>query len=536
MDAGVEFDEEARRLVRDICRRLDNLPLAIELVAPQLEALSLAQLQAALAVHPLDIATASMRDTPAHQGTLRTALQRSYDLLDPALQALLRTLSVFIGGATAEMIGRVHGAVHGADQIVPAADPAELQQQLRTLARRSLVQIGAATHAPARVTLLETVRAFACEAAVRAGEWDAVCRAHADAYYALAEDAFTRAHGVDKQPWMDRQELEHDNLRAALTWLLEHDPSRALKMVHHVSRFWGTRGYFNEGRQWLAAALARAGEPSLVRANVLRVAGSFAAQQGDYTAAMAFTAQSLEILHQHGDTQARQAALDAYGWLTYDRYQPAASIKAFSECIDLLRQAGATVELALVLAARVHARCLDEVDEVASRRDLTDALRMATAAPDPYAVAMVQVAWGKLELRTGHATAAVAQFEAAVTALHALQEQRDLAFATLHLAEALCAAAQLEAASIRLEQARQLLQALDVKQGMALCLWLAGEIGLRQGRIDDALHELQACLTLCLDIAERATAARAHRAGRPCPATRPLGRRRPTAPGGRAPA
>ena len=234
IDASIEFDEDARRLVRDICHRLDNLPLAIELVAPQLEALSLAELQAALAAHPLDIATASMRDTPEHQGTLRTALQRSYDLLEPALQSLLRTLSVFIGGATAEMIARVHGA----RQRMPGEpDPVELLQQLRTLARRSLVQIGAGTHASARITLLETVRAFACEAAVNAGEWDAICRAHADAYYAWAGDASARAHGVELQAWMDRQELEHDNLRAALAWLQAHDPARARDMMHDLRRF-----------------------------------------------------------------------------------------------------------------------------------------------------------------------------------------------------------------------------------------------------------------------------------------------------------
>lgn len=506
IDADFAFDETARTLVHSICRRLDNLPLAIELVAPQLEALSLAQLQAALATRPLDLATASMRDTPEHQTTLRDALQRSYDLLEPELQALLRTLGVFIGGVTAAMLWRVHAARQG---VAEATDVMAGQQQLRALARRSLIQIGATTHEPARITLLETVRAFACEAADAAGEWDAIRRAHADAYYAFAADAFTLAHGVEKQPWMDRQETEHDNLRAALTWLLEHEPERALKMVHRLGRFWGTRGYFHEGRQWMTAALARAADPSPARANALRVAASFAAQQGDFTEAMTLTAQSLDILHEHGDPRSLLAALDAYGWLAYDRYQPAAAVKAFSECIDLLQAGGPSVNLAMMLAARIHALCLDEVDETAARRDLATAMQIADAAADPYAVAMVQMAWGKLEMRVGKPAMAATHFEAASMALRALQEQRDLAFATLHLAEAMATAERLDAALVQTEQARRLLRTLDVKQGLAKVHWLAGDIALRQGRSEGAIHEFHACLALCLELADRATAARA---------------------------
>ncbi len=229
-------DAAQAALVAAICLQLDCLPLAIELMAAQSELFSAAQLLTRLQDHGLDLLADGPRDLPAHQRTLRNAIHRSYMLLADELQRLFRTLGIFVGGGTLTAVATVLD--------LPETTLAE---HLRTLVRKSLAQQSETD----RFTLLTTLRAYALEQLVATTEIDACRQRHAHYYLALAQTASQQLQGKTAKTWFDQLAAEHDNLRAALEWLLAHEPFSALQLVVALLEFWKTRGHDSEARHWL---------------------------------------------------------------------------------------------------------------------------------------------------------------------------------------------------------------------------------------------------------------------------------------------
>ena len=275
--------------IAGICRRLDGLPLAIELAAARAKLLPPADLLRRLE-RSLALVGGGARDLPERQRTLSATIAWSYDLLHPAARALFRRLAVFNGGCALDAME----AVCTVDQALEGdmLDWFGLLLDQSLLARRDLPD------GSARFTLLETVRAFALDRLDQAGEAAITGRRHALYFLGLAEQWHERLAGAEVAALLDLLEREHDNLRAALAWSLQApDPSLGLRLAAALQQFWTLRGHFAEGGRWYAALLAAAGDDYPVeRAAALRGAGAMAYNQGHQREAEALLGEALALL------------------------------------------------------------------------------------------------------------------------------------------------------------------------------------------------------------------------------------------------
>jgi predicted ATPase len=285
-DARTLFSERARSVrpgfaangaVAEICRRLDGLPLAIELAAARVKMLPPDALLARLDQR-LPLLTGGARDAPERQQTLRATISWSYDLLDEHEQELLASLSVFAGGWTLE------------------AAEAVCDCELETLA--SLVDKSLVRERDGRFSMLETIREYAHERLIEQDAAGVAHQLHAEYFLERAEAncaAFPDELSRDQVDWFGR---EHDNLRAALDWLRQQEAELELRLVVACYEFWKRSGYWTEGRQRKEAALERGGEaPALLRARALRQLSDVVSRQGDYARGKKLAEAAL-MLHQ----------------------------------------------------------------------------------------------------------------------------------------------------------------------------------------------------------------------------------------------
>ncbi len=292
--------------VAAICRRLDGLPLAIELAAARVTLLPPHALLERLE-YRLPLLVGGACDLPERQQTLRAAIAWSYDLLHAGEQALFRRLGVFAGGvalAAVEAVCGVGGDLEG-----------DALAWLTGLVDKSLLQRAEGPGGEPRVGMLETLREYARERLVAHGELEATERAHAAYYLALAERAEPELTGPGQAVWLARLEREHDNLRAALRWSREGgEVEVGLRLAGALWRFWYTRGHISEGRRWLEPLLDDRREAvSTVRARALNGAGNLAWVHGDYARARTAHEKSLTLRRALRDTQGIAMALGNLG-------------------------------------------------------------------------------------------------------------------------------------------------------------------------------------------------------------------------------
>ena len=263
-------DENRASVVR-ICRQLDGLPLALELAAARLRALTAKQIAERLDDRFRLLTTGNRAALPRHQ-TLRAAIDWSYDLLSAREQLLLDRLSVFGGGFTLETAEQVCSG--------GALAPADVLDVMAELVEKSLVQMSEADDT-ARYRSLETVRQYGAERLVERGETDASRRRHTEFFFALATEAEPHLTATSRPAWVRRLRDELDNLRQALTWSRDHDEEMHVRLVGLLHWFWFSTGQWPEARQWLRGALTVAAgqRPTRDRAMLLFSAGCIASLQ-----------------------------------------------------------------------------------------------------------------------------------------------------------------------------------------------------------------------------------------------------------------
>jgi tetratricopeptide (TPR) repeat protein len=267
-------------VIAELCRRLDNLPLAIELAAARTSVLSPAQILDRLSKR-LDLLKGG-RDAEARQQTLRATIEWSHDLLTDHERQLFARLSVFLGGSTIEAVE----AVAEADLDV-----------LQSLVEKSLVR-----HTSERFWMLETIREFAVERLEESGEADELRRRHAEYFMTFAEEAARHDLRFDPGNWLDRLEREQDNIRATFEWLESSGrTSDRLRLAASFWRFWQLQGSPVEGRRILEAALGADDRPSSARARSLAGASVLAVETGDPVAGERFAEQALALHEALGD-------------------------------------------------------------------------------------------------------------------------------------------------------------------------------------------------------------------------------------------
>jgi predicted ATPase/class 3 adenylate cyclase len=274
--------------VAEIARRLEGLPLAIELAAARIRVLSPADILRRLG-GALDLLAARGGDRPDRQQTLRASIAWSHDLLSFEHQAAFRRLGAFSGGFTLEAAETVLSA--SPDPWVDALDVVDI------LAEQSLLGTEDDSGGDTRYRMLETIRAYALEELAASGEEAAVRAVHARWADAFARDAGRWILGPDGSEWLQRLESEHDNFRCAISWAIEHDASDVgLRLAEGLWRFWEIRGHYAEGRSWLERALEHCQDASpRLHALALDGLGNIAGRQGDFAAASQALGESLDI-------------------------------------------------------------------------------------------------------------------------------------------------------------------------------------------------------------------------------------------------
>ncbi|HEV8636796.1 MAG TPA: tetratricopeptide repeat protein, partial [Chloroflexota bacterium] len=337
---GFAVTEENAAAVAEICRRLDGLPLAIELAAARGRLLPPAALLARLEPR-LPLLTGGARDLPARQQTLRRAIDWSHDLLEPAEQALFRRLAVFVGGCTLPAAEAVGG---------PAGELGiGVLDGLASLVDKGLLWQRATPEGEPRVGMLELIREYALErlaaAAGDPAEAAAMQRRHAEYYLVLAEEAEPRLRAAEQVTWLDRLELEHGNLRAALRWWVEHgEVEHGLRMGGALRWFWYLRGHLTEGRTWLEKLLAlpmpSAPRARWARAKALGGAGNVATQRGDYGTARALFSESVALAREVGDRWWLAFALRGLGHVAHRSGDYAAAPPVLHEALTTARELG----------------------------------------------------------------------------------------------------------------------------------------------------------------------------------------------------
>jgi predicted ATPase/class 3 adenylate cyclase len=323
--------------VAAICRRLDGLPLALELAAARINLLSPSSLLARLD-QGLKVLSAGRRDASDRQRTLRGAIAWSYELLSPDEQTLFRRLAVFVGGWSLEAAESV-------------CDPRDLELDvldgLASLTDKSLVRTNAAD--ADRFTMLETIREFALEKLEGSQEAEEIRRQHADYYRELAEEAERHFKSRMEEQWLDRLDIELGNLRAGIDFYRQRDPALMLATASSAVRMLWVRGHLTEGRTWLTEALQRITQPSLLRAKALRGLSTLAGLQGDIAQAVAAARESLALSRQVGDDVGAASSLVELALAAEEEREWTSALALYEEAQQLLRAATARRDLAVVL-------------------------------------------------------------------------------------------------------------------------------------------------------------------------------------------
>ena len=304
--------------VEAICRRLDGLPLAIELAAARMRLLTpetlLGRLDSAL-----PLLTGGARDAPERQRTLEATIAWSYDLLDDPGKLLFARLSVFAGSFSIDLAEAVCEA--DVDRLAALVDASLLKS------------IG-----EDRFLLLETIRDYALERLIESGDAEDMRRRHADAFAALAEAGYEHRLEAETE-WSDRLERDHDDLRAALDWLAEHDADAELRLAGALGWFWLSHSHLAEGRRRLTDALAVSEFEGRVRSRALTAAGVLGAWQGEVDVGRAELAEALDLWSTVGDEGELASALDALGWvLVYAPGDNDGALDAFERSLEIWRR------------------------------------------------------------------------------------------------------------------------------------------------------------------------------------------------------
>lgn len=379
---GFSLTDENAPAVAQICERLDGMPLAIELAAARIQALSPHQVLRRLDDRFL-LLTGGGRSAAPRQRTLRATMDWSYDLLPKEEQTLLRRLSIFAGGFTLETAEEVCSGEDVERGAVLALLSGLVQKSL-------LVVVPGEAGSDNRYRMLETIRAYALEKLEAFGQEAALRSRHAAFFLDLAEEAEPELLGPEQAEWLELLEREHDNLRAALSWFGEQgEAERALRLASALLRFWWFRGHFAEGRSRLSDLLelpvARARTAG--RAKGLYVLGVLASRQADYADAAGkyaearrYQEEALSIYRQLEDRLGAAAALSeiarATGMAAEDQVTWASARPLIQEALSIYRELGYDAHgLALALMYRGIA---DQIqgDPVAARAFLEESLEL----------------------------------------------------------------------------------------------------------------------------------------------------------------
>lgn len=433
------LDASNAEAVARICARLDGLPLAIELAAARARMLSPNALLSRLSSR-LDLLKGGARDLPTRQQTIRATIDWSHDLLDDGGRQLFRRLGVFAGGWTLD----------AAEAVCSRQGDLDVLEAMSSLADKSLVQHAGETQGEPRFAMLEMVREYALERLADAAESEEYLERHADYFLLLAQAAEPELTDTKQVDWLKRLEAEHDNLRAALSWLLDHRKvEQAVRLASAVWRFWDIHAHVGEGRLWLDRSLALGGDlPPVVRAKALNGAGYLAWMQGDYGCAIEKLESSLGLRRELGDRAEVASSLNNLGLVALDQGNHDRAEALLQESLVLRRKLDNKWGVAVSLNNLAYAAML-RGDNEGAKSHAEASLAAFREMANTWGVALALTNLGRAALESGALERAESTLQEGLTLWKALGERRNIA-------ECLEALAGLAAARMQVEQAARL--------------------------------------------------------------------------------
>ncbi len=498
--------------VAAICRRLDGLPLAIELAAARIKLLPPRALLDRLDDR-LQVLSGGPSHVPERQRTLRGALDWSYDLLTTAERELFGRLAVFAGGCTLEAAEVVCA--------MPDLSPLPILDGLASLIDNNLARVedvvdGADDGEP-RVGMLETLRAYGLERLEAAGEAAAVRRRHATYYLALAEAVEPELTGTEQARWLGRLEVEHDNIRAALDWAREGgEPAVGLRLAAALWRFWLIHGHLSEGRGWLEGLLAKMEdvggdngaadgnapvpegtrrERSAVRAKALRGAGGLATEQGDFRRARTLYERALAAYKTLGDTEGVAAVLNNLGVAADGHGEYGRAERLYAESLVLKRERGDRWGITTSLS-NLGRLALQRGDDERAVALYDESLALSRELDDTGSIALSLNALGEVALYQGAYTRATPLLEESIALARAVGDKRGLAFALNNLGDVALRQGDFAWATACQEESVGVRRALGNEEGLAVSLAGLGDIARAEGDSRRAATTYAESLTL----------------------------------------
>ncbi len=511
-----------------ICRRLDGLPLALELAAARLRLFTPQTLLARLDQR-LTMLTGGARDLPARQRTLRDTIAWSYEMLSAEERTLFASLAVFIGGWTL-----------GAMEVICDRDgnsgigPLD---HLDSLVAQSLVRRDEGTGSEPRFGMLETIREFARERLAESGAVEALHERHATYFLARVEEAAPHVIGPDQQAWVPRLDAERDNLRAALGWAGDRGDGESLaRFVGALCFYWSLRGHYLDAEviRWAEAALAMELSPG-ARAAVLFVAGQHLWYCGESDRAYARGEECLALSHTLGDRRGEANALTVLGLAASDRGRFVAARSFHERALTIARERGDQFTVAMTLNHlgaqasqerdfdRARSRCTESVavartlgnqalicvalhnlgwaameqgDEAAAFGSYSEGLALNGEDGDVVPRAMLLANLGELLRRRGDSRDARDRLGAALAILGEVRDPRITERVRDGLARLALAAGDTDEARAHADEALRLRRAIGDPARVADGLALLARVAARQGRLDAARIYVQEGLTI----------------------------------------
>lgn len=510
---GLRLTDRNWPYIVQICQQLDGIPLALELAAARLGGMSLEQIASRLDQRFRLLTTGSRTVLPRHR-TLLALIDWSYELLAEEEKVLLRALAVFRGGWTLEGAEAASGGA--------GFEKAEVEDLLLQLVNKSLVmaeeeeesESESVTALPRRFTMLETIRQYAFEKLVERGEQERQQCQHCLYFVKLAEEAKPAFTGPDQSGWLGRLEQEHNNFRAALSWL--QDPARgsqtpaelaaelevgdlsqaswaeiSLRLSEVLWRFWYVRGYLSEGSNRLEAILsqARAAHPAVPASLLVRVwfgAAGLAFFQGDYHRAASLFEKSLTLSRAQGDRKGVARTLYGLGNIANVMGESQQAVALYEESIALFRELDDTGSHLAIALTNLVFQIVRQGENERALALTQEALNLLYPLGDKWGIALTKLNWGVVLIWRREYEVARPVFGESLTQFEALGDKRMAALARLYLGDIARVTGEIEQAIALIKEVQQVFSELGDKWNYALSLRCLGDVALSQGQYREA--------------------------------------------------
>jgi predicted ATPase/DNA-binding SARP family transcriptional activator/uncharacterized protein HemY len=520
------------RAVAQVCQQLEGIPLAIELAAARVKAMTVEQITSRLEDY-LSLLTGGSRAAQSRQQTLRATLDWSYALLSEAERSLLRRLSVFVGGWTLEAAEQVCGdfglpildfglKVDSLDSSRSGQEPIAIQNPkskiqngevfdlLTSLVDKSLVLFEARGPGTGRYRLLEMVRQYAAESLLASGEAEQVKGRHQGWYLTFAEQSEPALKTGEQLLWLTRLEIEHDNLRSALAWSLKSvgesplaSPT-ALLFCSALQNFWDIHGHLAEGRAWCEKALQANAtqERTHARARALNGAGKLAIAQGDYVAAQAQLEESLAIQREIGDLQGMAASLNALGNVAIAQGDYVAAQAQLEESLAIRREIGDRWGITISLHNLGNVAYV-QGDYVAAQAHFEESLAITREIGDRRSMAVALHFLGNVAIAQGDYVAAQAHFEESLAIRREIGDRWGIGASLIGLGNVAHAQGDYATAQAHFEESLVITREIGDRQGIAVSLHNLGNVAAAQGDYATAQTHFEESLAIRSELGQR---------------------------------